>query len=94
MTVPTPKYNNWFSFGNVITIVFGIITATAMFFVMDARSQQNTRDIVELKNQVEENEDEIGDLKLNDVRLFEKLDNIFLGVTKIEAHLERQQGGN
>jgi len=94
MTVPTPKYNNWFSFGNLITIGFGVITATAMFFVMDARSQQNTKDIVELQGQVDENEDHIQSLKLNDVRLFEKLDNIYLGVTKIEAHLERQRGGN
>jgi hypothetical protein len=94
MTSLTPKYNNWFSFGNILTIGFGAVTATAMFFVMDARSQQNSKDITEIKRQVDENEDEINDLKLNDVRLFEKLDNIFLGVTKIEAHLERQRGGN
>lgn len=94
MTVQTPKYNNWFSFGNVVTILFGIITATGMWFVMDARGKENARDIVELKAEVRDNEDEIENLKLNQVRIFEKLDSIYVGVTKIEAHLERQDRGN
>lgn len=90
MTVEPPRYNNRISAGNLITMIVGLVTATGMWFVMDERGKRNQSDIKELEALVAENVEEINDLKLNDVRLFEKLDNIFVGVQRIEAYLGQQ----
>jgi predicted nuclease with TOPRIM domain len=106
MTVQPPKYQNWLSAGNILTILFGAVTAVAMFIIMDERGKDNAEDIVnirserqadilrqssalrELRNEIEENQDRINDLRLNDARLFEKLDSIYVAVSKIEAYVD------
>lgn len=92
MTVQTPKYNNWFSFGNVITIVFGIITATGMFFVMDARSQANSDYIVEIRRNIDTIEKNVTELEKEQVRADERFGSILGLLERIDTRLERIEG--
>lgn len=94
MTVRTPKYNNWFSFGNVITILFGVITATGMFFVMDARSQSNRTYITEIKRDLKDVQDDVVNLEKEQARADERFGSILGLLERIDTRLERIEAGN
>lgn len=94
MTVHTPKYNNWFSFGNLITIIFGIVTATGMFFVMDARSQTNATYISEIKDDLKVVHSDINNLQLEQARADERFGSILGLLERIDTRLERIEARN
>lgn len=94
MTVQPPRYNNWFSFGNVITIVFGIVTATGMFFVMDARSQSNRTYITEIKRDLKDVQDDVVNLEKEQARADERFGSILGLLERIDTRLERIEAGN
>lgn len=85
----SPKYSNLFSFGNLITILFGVMTATGMFFVMDARSQNNQDDIVEIKRDMDHVQFAIVELQKDQVRGEEQYNTVIQLLAKIDTRLER-----
>lgn len=103
MAQERPKYDPRLSFGNIVTIAVLVAGGLSTFWFVQFQSNMNADLIKDLKSElalvetslhrkVDENEDEINDLKLNDARLFEKLDNIYASVRKIEAFVDQSSG--
>jgi len=89
MNIQTPKYGNWLTFGNVLTIMFGVISATGMFFIMDARTQSNERYIVEIRSDVSKVEEDVRVLQTDSARSEEKYIAIFNLLNRIDSKIER-----
>lgn len=89
MTVQTPKYQNWFSTGNLITIIFGVVTATGMFFVMDARSQANSNYILEIKTDIKDIREDVSILEKEQARSDERFGSILGLLERIDTRLQR-----
>jgi hypothetical protein len=91
MTTQPPRI---FSLGNLLTILLAVVTATGMFFVMDARSQTNTRYITELKVDFREVEDAVNELEKEQVRTDTRYDTVISLLSKIDTRLERIEASN
>lgn len=94
MTISPPKYTNWFSFGNILTVVFGAITAMAMFIVMDERSKNNLTYITELRKDLKDVQDDVGNLEKAQARSDERFSSILGLLEKIDTRLERIEAHN
>lgn len=87
--IEKPRVTPYISTGNLITIFFGFVTAAGMFFMMDARSQNNADDIVALMAEVESHDDKINDLYLTQARSDERFNSILELLSRIDQRLEK-----
>ena len=92
MTEIKPRYANWISAGNILTILFGVITATGMYFTLNAQAATNARDILEIKQDLKEAESQIRDLETEQARSDERFSSILGLLEKIDTRLARIEG--
>ena len=86
-----PKLYNSISLGNLLTILAMAVAGLGGFFALDARSDENSRDIAEIEAVQSAADARIRGLENSNIRSEERYTALISILSRIEARLQRME---